>query len=227
MIPAGLMMQIAGNSLVTTGTRADWASLLQKKTLSIGFLGGSVTQGYFEQQIIDAAYPELTAELLRQEGYAVNMKVCAEAGMDTMIGNVLSDSVILPEKPDLIVLEFGINETTLQHSMISFESLLRRFLEMPEPPVVCILITRSANDYSCECYMLPMAEHYGMPCISIRKGLNPLIDSGHLCWNDFADAEGASARRRTPSARRMPDVSHSHGKAGKALCPRSPARALD
>lgn len=190
MIPAALQAEIAANAVCSVGPRADWARILGQKQISAAFIGGSVTQGYMNLHVLESAYPAITADALREMGYDVQCTICAEAGMDSLAGNVLADSVIMPKHPDLVVLEFAINETTLQHSVLSFESLLRRLVSLPEHPVVCVLIMRNANDYSCESFMLPMAEHYGLPCISVRRGLNPAIGAGSLTWEDFADREG-------------------------------------
>ncbi len=190
MIARELFDEIAERTLCAVGTRTDWARIFGRNSISVGFLGGSVTQGYRDQHLLEDAYPAMTAQLLQSLGYKVRYTVCAEAGMDTLAGNVLADSVILPQEPDIIVLEFAINETTLQHSIVSFESLLRRMLMLPSQPAVCVLMMRNASDYSCESFMRPMAEHYGLPCISVRDGLNPAIEAGQLQWEDFADREG-------------------------------------
>ena len=190
MIAPELCAEIAERALCAVGTRADWQRIFGKKTISLGFIGGSVTQGYRDSHLLEDAYPAVTAQLLQKLGYTVKCTVCAEAGMDTLAGNVLADSVIVPQEPDIVVLEFAINETTLQHSILSFESLLRRMLALPSQPAVCVLMMRSASDYSCESFMRPMAEHYGVSCISIREGLNPALEAGQLQWEDFADREG-------------------------------------
>ena len=189
MIADALRRQIAERSLVSTGTAADWQRLLERKSISVGFMGGSVTQGFANGVILADAFPELICRELEQMGYAVTKSVCADAGMDTLTGNLLAERVILSQKPDLVFLEYAINDTTLRHSVLSFESLLRRLLTAEKPPLVCMILTRSAHGYSCDSYMEPVAAHYGMPCINLRYGLAPVLESGEMQWEDFADAE--------------------------------------
>lgn len=189
MIPEKLRRQIAADALQSCGSGIRWHSLLHQNKLKIGMIGGSVTQGYSAGGFSPAAYPTLFADGLRELGYDIEAFVCAEAGMGSMEGNLLADSQILQHQPDLVVLEFAINETTLRPSVIAFESLLRKLLCQPEPPVVCFLLIRSMDDYSCESFMLPLAEHYGLPCIRLRKGLNPVLERGELCWADYGDPE--------------------------------------
>lgn len=182
--------QIAEHAPVCLGDGGAWRAFLQKKHLRTLYLGGSVTQGYANYEIRwQSAYPMLTEQLLQARGYTVETTVIAEPGMDSMTCGVLAEKEFLPLEPDLVVLEFAINDTTLRHNVQSFESLLRRILMMPSRPIVCLMMMRSANGYSCESFMIPMAEHYGIPCISIRNGLEPFLADGSLTWAEFADGE--------------------------------------
>ena len=189
MISETLRAQIAAASLHSEGAGIPWQKLFAKKSLRIGFMGGSVTQGFITDHVIEDAYPALTVQALCERGMDAEAIVCAEAGMGSMQGNLLADEMLLAKKPDLVFLEFAINETTLRPSVLAFESLLRKLLTQPEPPVVCLFVIRNVNDYCCESFMLPIAEHYQLPCVRLRPGLNPALESGQLQWSDYADAE--------------------------------------
>lgn len=205
MIPAHVSRRVAADALVSCGVGMPWHDCLTQNHLKLVFLGGSVTAGYAGGQMHADAYPQLCAADLRARGLDVTLHVLATAGMDSMQGNALAARDILPlfaqpaTRPNLVILEFAINETTLRHSVLQFESLLRRFLEQEAPPIVCLLLLRSANDYSCESFMLPMAEHYGLPCISLRRGLNPQLAADVLQWTDYGDDEG----HPTPAGHRL------------------------
>ncbi len=190
MITEALYKQLAEAALCSLGEGIPWQKLLAEKHLTVGFMGGSVTQGYAQLEIHrEAAYPELVTNALREQGYDAECVLCAEAGMGTMQGNLLADAYILEHKPDLVFLEFAINETTLKPSVIAFESLLRKLLTAPEPPVVCLLMLRSMQGYSCESFMIPIAEHYKLPHISLNRALAPAMERGALTWADYGDEE--------------------------------------
>ena len=189
MISEEIRKTVSENSLQSTGAGIPWQTLLHKKELTLGFIGGSVTQGYANGDVYKKPYPALLCDLLRERGYSVKEAACAAPGMNCMVGTLLADRFILSQKPDLVVVEFAINETTLPPSIHAFESLLRKLLTAEQPPVVCLLILRNASGYSCEPYMVPMAEHYGLPCVTLRKGLNPFLEQGALAWQDYADEE--------------------------------------
>ncbi|HAG14670.1 MAG TPA: hypothetical protein DCG49_12540 [Ruminococcus sp.] len=189
MIPDKIRAEIAANAFCSAGSGIPTGKLFSKKTLTIGFMGGSVTQGYIALHVQPYAYPQMLADDLQQQGCAVQTVLCAEAGMNCVSANLLTDERILASHPDLVFLEFAINETTLKPSVIAFESLLRKLLTAPDPPLVCLFILRSTNGYSCEGFMTEIAEHYHLPYTILRKGLDPVLKRGDLQWQDYADEE--------------------------------------
>ena len=190
MIESTLRNKLIARSLVSAGTRADWAVIHQKKQISLAFMGGSVTQAYANGSYIPNPYPKVISEKLNALGFDADFPVCADAGMDTLTGCLLSDEFVLSRNPDVVFLEYAINETTLRHSAEHFESLIRHLLQSACRPTVCLLLMRNANDYSCASFMRPMAEHYGLPCIDMREALNQALDAEEIAWSDFADREG-------------------------------------
>ena len=190
MIGAEIRQGIISRSLVSVGTRADWQRIFQKSHIRIAYMGGSVTYGYADGRMLPKPYHAVVSDLLEEEGFQVSCTLCADAGMDSLTGDVLAEEYVLNQHPDLVFLEFAINETTLRHSVEYFESLVRRLLTSGDRPTVCLLLMRNANDYSCASFMRPLAEHYGLPCIDIREALNPALNASEIVWNDFGDREG-------------------------------------
>lgn len=188
MIGKQIIEQIARDSFVSCGS-ADWDSLMQKKHWNIAFLGGSVTQGYIARHVQPKAYPQMFSEIAAEQGREPEVTVCAEPGMFTMQCNMLLDTAVLPKQPDLVFVEFAINEMLQPPNVKSYESLLRRLMKAKKPPVICVIILRSANNYSCESYMQEIAEYYGLACVNVRRGLNAAIDAGLLTFADYADKE--------------------------------------
>lgn len=189
MISETIRRDISVQTLRSTGRRTDWRHILQKKELRLGYIGGSVTQGYANGDVYKEPYPVLVSKALKERGFHVAEQICAAPGMNCMVGTLLAEQFILAKKPDLVFVEFAINETTLRPSVHAFESMLRKLLTADPAPAVCIIILRNMSGYSCETYMAPIAEHYGLPCIVLRQGLDPQLDAGALTWTDYADEE--------------------------------------
>ncbi|HBI85773.1 MAG TPA: hypothetical protein DDX71_05740 [Ruminococcus sp.] len=199
MMTDTIRARIAADCLCDVGAAQPWAEMFAKPSVSVGFIGGSVTSGFAADRFYETAYPQMLVQGMRDMGYHVKESVLAAPGMDSMTGNLLCDSYILPHQPDLIILDFAINEMTQRPSILAFESLLRHLLTMPRPPIICLLLLRSQNDYSCESFMLPMAAHYGLACINLRRGLNPALERGDLSWEEYGDSES----HPTPEGHRL------------------------
>ena len=189
MISEMIRKRIAEQALCGTGWRYDWQQILQKKKLTLAFIGGSVTQGYANGDVYKEPYPMLVKQALEEQGTEVEEWICAAPGMNCMVGTLLCDDFILAKKPDLVFVEFAINETTLRPSVHAFESLLRKLVTADPAPAVCIVVLRNMSGYSCETYMAPIADYYGLPAIVLRKGLDPVLEEGTLRWTDYADEE--------------------------------------
>lgn len=189
MISDTIRKEIAENAVGSTGAGTAWHDILSRKKLRIGFMGGSVTQGYRDMHVEAHAYPDMLAEMLCAEGCDTEIAVCAEAGMDSMAGNLLADELILSKKPDIVILEYAINHTTLRPDVIAYESLVRKLLTQPDPPAVAFLLLRMSSGYSCEGFMSEIAEHYSIPYITLRKGIDPVLERGDLEWSAYADSE--------------------------------------
>ena len=199
MMTDTLRARIAADCLCDVGAAQPWAELFAKTSVSIGFIGGSVTSGFAADRFYENAYPQMLVQDLRGMGCDASAAVLAAPGMDSMTGNLLCSEFILPKAPDLVILDFAINEMTQRPSILAFESLLRRLLMQPKPPIVALLLLRSQTDYSCESFMLPMAAHYGLPCINLRRGLNPALERGDLEWIEYGDSES----HPTPDGHRL------------------------
>lgn len=188
-LDAECIRQIAKDSFISIGANSDWQSFLTQASPRILFLGGSVTQGYAAGEVKAYAYPRQFVDMLVQQGYSPEYHVIAAPGMDALTVNALYAEQQMDEPPHLAVIEFAINETTLRLSVKAVESLVRRLLMLPQPPIVCMLLMRNVRGYSCDSFMEPLAEHYGLPCINLRYGLEPQLTNGTLVWDAFADEE--------------------------------------
>ncbi len=184
-----LRRQIARDSFVSIGSQSDWQSFFAEASPRIWFLGGSVTQGYAAGEVKPYAYPKQFVDMLMQQGLSPEYHMIAAPGMDALTVNALYAEQLPEDAPHFVVIEFAINETTLRPSVMAVESLVRRLRMLPKPPIVCMLLMRNCGGYSCDSFMEPLAEHYGLPCINLRYGLEPQLTKGALVWEAFADEE--------------------------------------
>lgn len=90
------------------------------------FLGDSLSAGL--GLAVDAAYPHLVRERLREEGYEIRIVNAGVSG-DTTAGGLARVDWLLRQEPDVLVLGLGANDGLRGTELASTEENLRRIIE--------------------------------------------------------------------------------------------------
>ena len=77
------------------------------------------------------------------------------------------------EKPDLVVVEFAVNDEGDETKGRCYESLVTKILSMPDAPAVLLLFAVFANDWNLQERLAPVGERYQLPMVSIRDAVTP------------------------------------------------------
>ena len=77
------------------------------------------------------------------------------------------------EQPDLVVVEFAVNDEGDETKGICFESLVRKILGLPWNPAVVLLFSVFANDWNLQTRLAPVGERYGLPMVSVLDAVSP------------------------------------------------------
>lgn len=96
---------------------------------------------------------------------------------------------VLDEKPDLVFIEFAVNDANDITSKLMYESLVNRIVNSETAPAVVLIFTVLENGYTCEEHQAKVGEAYGLPMISVNAALSPEMESGALVWSDYAQDE--------------------------------------
>ena len=94
----------------------------------------------------------------------------SELGMIRFERDVLRDG---KEKPDLVVVEFAVNDEGDETKGRCYESLVTKILSMPDAPAVLLLFAVFANDWNLQERLAPVGERYQLPMVSIRDAVTP------------------------------------------------------
>lgn len=180
------------DSVISLGCGARMNEILSGKKISVACLGASITCGYHATADgTGKAFPEFLKELLEKKtGSEVEMNNLAVSGTNSLTG-MLVTQIFLPRlKPDIVVLEYSINEESHPIGLEKFESLLRMLLSMEWKPVVLPVAVFNRDGYSCQEYMLHFSKHYGLPMAGLYQSVYPLITSGVLPMDVYTEDEG-------------------------------------
>jgi lysophospholipase L1-like esterase len=172
----------------------------------IGVIGGSITQGAACQDpkrryhgvMLDwwrRTFPEATFEL-------VNAGIGA-TGSD--YGAMRVERDLLSRNPDLVVLEYAVNDKNTRERAESYEGVVRKILNAPGKPALVLLFMMNSQGGNAQEWQAKIGNHYALPMVSYRDALWPEIQAGRLAWEQLS-----------------PDTVHpnadGHAFAGELLC---------
>lgn len=183
------------NSLMTTGDTSRMINVMKKaeagEEITIGFIGGSITEGLTAGS--DMCYAKLTYNALCEmfPDTTVNYVNAGLSGTPSVLGVVRAERDLFggEKQPDIVFIEFAVNDGGDQQYKDCYESLVKKCLDKENQPAVCLLFTVLKNRYSCQPQMAAVGEHYGLPMISVGNALNPCFDGNLLTWESYSDDE--------------------------------------
>ena len=175
--------KMIARSLRLKGNTGRIEALLAKagagEDITLGFIGGSITQGAGAIPIHEKCYARVFADEFEKK-YAKGGKVDlvkagvggtpSELGMIRFERDVLRDGI---KKPDLIVIEFAVNDEGDETKGVCFESLIRKAYNLPWKPAVVILFAVFSNDWNLQDRLGPVGVRYHIPMVSVLDAVSP------------------------------------------------------
>lgn len=157
------------------------------ESLVIGFLGGSITQGSLSSTP-KTCYAYLVYEWWKKsfpnaEFSFVNGGI---GGTTSHYGGARAWKDVLCYRPDIVTVDFSVNDDANEFFEETYEGTLRRLLMAPSAPAVVVLNNvfydtgKNAQDYHNR-----IADHYGIPHVSIKDTVYPDVESGKIVRADI------------------------------------------
>lgn len=157
------------------------------ESLVIGFLGGSITQGSL------SSTPKTCYAYLVYEWWKKSFPNAAFSFVNGGIGGTTSNyggarawKDVLCYRPDIVTVDFSVNDDANEFFEETYEGTLRRLLMAPSAPAVVVLNNvfydtgKNAQDYHNR-----IADHYGIPHVSIKDTVYPDVESGKIVRADI------------------------------------------
>lgn len=157
------------------------------ESLVIGFLGGSITQGSL------SSTPKTCYAYLVYEWWKKSFPNAAFSFVNGGIGGTTSHyggarawKDVLCYRPDIVTVDFSVNDDANEFFEETYEGTLRRLLAAPSAPAVVVLnnvfygIGKNAQNYHNR-----IADHYGIPHVSIKDTVYPDVESGKIVRADI------------------------------------------
>lgn len=185
--------QMLEASVLSAGTNGRLEKVLAKmkngESVSIAFIGGSVTEG-----ALAASYEESYADCFAaklQEKYPDAELTYINAGLSgtgSSLGVMRYDRDVVEAagcRPDIVFLEFAINDWQEPTEGRAYESMIRSILEADNEPAVILLFSVAENEWNLQEIYIPMGEHYGLPMVSIRDAVKKPLADGTMTKEEF------------------------------------------
>ncbi|MBE5859202.1 MAG: SGNH/GDSL hydrolase family protein [Butyrivibrio sp.] len=170
-------------SLMQAGNTARLEKLIEKAAMgedvTLGFIGGSITQGAGAIPIHQKCYPRIFADAFKEKfakGGNVDLVKAGVGGTPSELGMIRFERDILRDgqkKPDLIVIEFAVNDEGDETKGVCYESLVRKALDLPWKPAVVLLFAVFSYDWNLQDRLSPVGIRYNLPMVSIMDAVTP------------------------------------------------------
>lgn len=185
---------IDARSLVSAGDTARLTHVLAKarrgETITVGVMGGSITQGAKastpEQRYGNRIAAWWQAKFPQAQVKFVNAGIGA-TGSD--FGALRVGRDLLSSPPDFVVLEYAVNDPNTQQAAETLEGLIRQVLRQPRQPAVALLFMMDQRGHNAQEWFTRVGAHYRLPMVSYRDALWPEIEAGRLKWTDLSPDE--------------------------------------
>ena len=161
--------------------RTAAAKARRGEDVTIAFIGGSITQGAAAKPIgtesyAFRAYKSFAERFGRDGGKNVHFVKAGVGGTSSEFGVIRYERDVLrggTVKPDILVIEFAVNDAGDETEGVPYESLVRKAWNDPGKPAVILLFAVFMDDWNLQERLSPVGLRYNLPMISIRDAVVP------------------------------------------------------
>ena len=177
--------EMIARSFLSAGNNARIQSFLRRaragEEVTVAFLGGSITQGAGAVPLQENCYARVTCEGLRQR-YGRNIRYIkagvggtpSETGLMRYRRDITREGAV---QPDLVVIEFAVNDAGDETEGVFYESLVRHVLNAPNRPAVILLFAVFADDWNLKRRLAPIGYRYQVPMVDVLEAVSPQFGS--------------------------------------------------
>ena len=193
VIADGITDKMAALSELNLGNQVRLANVMKRaeagEAITVAYIGGSITQGSSAGD--NGCYARLTTNWFEQTfpDATINYVRAGIGATGSYIGVHRVDSDVISHDPDIVFVEFSVNDTTenTARNVNSYDSLLRKIWNADSSPaIVCIGMTQD-NGTSFQSYHYSVAAQYDLPFISYKNAILHVINQGYIKWTDISD----------------------------------------
>jgi lysophospholipase L1-like esterase len=167
---------MATGSYDTTRFFEVMAKARKGEPITIGVIGGSVTAGY-AATAENKRWANLMSEWWKTtfKSSKITLINAGFGGTGSAIADFRVHDDLLKYNPDLVIIEFSVNDSLDSLSTITMEGLVRQIYASSHKPAVMMLSLVMKNGKSAIKYHQPVAEHYHLPFVNFGELIYPQL----------------------------------------------------
>lgn len=179
-------------AVISQGNRARLADAMKraqnKEAITVGCIGGSITQGSSASSTSEN-YAFYSMKWWAQQfpnNPALNFVNAGIGATGSYIGVHRVADDLLAQNPDVVIVEFSVNDTDAAFNLGTYDSLVRKILSAECQPAVILLFMCQENNTTLAQTHMQIGEAYDLPMISYQQAIMPEIEKGTFLWTDIA-----------------------------------------
>lgn len=184
--------KMIAESLVSTGNNYRLKRVIEKckrgEDVTIAYIGGSITQGAGAKPINTMCYAYRSYQAFCQmfspnNGENVHYVKAGVGGTPSEFGMIRYDRDVTKDgeiSPDLLIVEFAVNDEGDETNGVCFESLVLKALQAENQPAVLLNFAVFMNDYNLQKRLQPIGECYELPMVSVKDALVPQFEESKV-----------------------------------------------
>jgi len=165
--------------------RGNWHRLEQVmargssgEPITVGFIGGSITQGSLSSTP-ETCYAYLVYRWWAEKFARVRYLNAGIGGTTSQFGAARVREDLLSARPDVVFIEFSVNDADTDHFQETYEGLVRQVLAAGAAVVLIHNICYDTG-ISAERIHAAVGRHYDLPCVSMGSTVYPAVVSGRI-----------------------------------------------
>lgn len=170
-------------SLLSCGNNKRLKAVIEKakrgEDVTLAYIGGSITGGACADPIQTSCYAYLSyarfKEMFGQNGGEhIHFIKAGLGGTPSELGMIRYERDVLREgavQPDIVIVEFAVNDADDETNGVCYESLVLKALSADNSPAVILLFSVFESDWNLQERLSPVGLHYGLPMVSVKDAV--------------------------------------------------------
>lgn len=175
--------EMIARSLLNLGNNKRLKAAIEKakrgEEVTLAYIGGSITHGAGANPLHTHCYAyrsfaEFKASFGRNADSPIRLIKAGVGGTPSELGMIRYERDVLrdgAEQPDIVVVEFAVNDADDETNGVCYESLVLNALSAANKPAVILLFSVFESDWNLQDRLAPVGLHYHLPMVSIKDAV--------------------------------------------------------